>query len=275
MSRWATCAFVSLLWVTSMRVAAADSLWPMDRTFEANLGVFFLDTKTDVRLDATHTDRGTEVNLEDELGLDNRDRFRIDGYWRFLPRHKLRFMYFESNSDSSRRIEEQIEFGDQTFPLDAMVRLDFGVQIFEVAYEYSFLKRDNFELAGTIGLHNMSMKAGLLAAASSNIGFGGIDREATADKDGPLPVLGFRGLWAFGDHFYLDAQAQFFALEFDEYDGNLQDYKVSFNWLPMENLGVGIGYNRFTTRLDIERRSFLGTLRFEYGGPLLFFTGTF
>ncbi len=255
--------------------AVADPLWPLDRKFEANLGIFFLDTDTTVRLDASNRDVGTEVNLEDDLGLDKQDRFRIDGYWRFLPRHKLRFLYFDSSSASERSIQKEIEFGGETFPFEANVRVDFDVTIMELAYEYSFLKRDNLELAGTIGLHNLSVKAGLSAAAASNVGFGGIDREAKADGDGPLPVIGLRGVWALSDHFYFDAQAQFFALEFDEYDGSLQDYKLSFNWFPLKNLGVGVGYNQFTTKLDVDKTNFLGTLRLEYGGPLLFVTGAF
>ncbi|MBB6095185.1 hypothetical protein HNQ60_004075 [Povalibacter uvarum] len=267
------CIASSMLLLSS--VASADPLWPLDRKFEANLGVFFLDTDTTIRLDANNQDLGTQVNLEDELGLDSQDRFRIDGYWRFLDRHKLRFMYFDSSSSSSRNIEREIEFGDETFPLNAFVKVSFDVTIFELAYEYSFMKRDNFELSGTIGLHNLSIGARLLAEASSNQGAGGIDRDAKADGDGPLPVIGFRGVWALSDHFYFDAQAQFFALEFDEYDGDLQDYKISFTWMPIRNFGVGVGYNKFTTSLDVDKEHFNGTLRFEYGGPLLFITGAF
>ena len=253
----------------------ADPLWPLDDKFNISLGVFFLDTDTTVRLDGEGGRIGTEVNFERDLGLKAGDRFRIDGYWRFFDRHKLRFLYFNSSAGNSRTISREIDFGDTTFPLNVNIRSDLDVEIIELAYEYSFLKRDNLELAGTIGLHNLSVEAGLHADASSNGGLGGIDLEEAADGDGPLPVLGLRGVWALNDHFYFDAQAQFFAIEIDKYDGSLQDYKISFNWQPFEHFGIGIGYNDFSTNVDVDDEYFNGKLRFDYNGPLLFLTGAF
>jgi hypothetical protein len=255
--------------------AHADPLWPLDQKFNLSLGIFFLDTDTTVRLDGDAGRVGTEVNFERDLGLDTGDRFRIDGYWRFADRHKLRFLYFDSSSSNERSISRTIEFGDTTYPLNVNVRASFDVEIIELAYEYSFMKRDNFEVAGTIGLHNLSVAAGLHADASSNGSLGGVDLEETADGDGPLPVIGLRGIWALNDRFYFDAHAQFFALEFDQYDGNLQDYKVSFNWQPFRNFGVGIGYNAFSTHVDVDAEHFNGKLRFEYDGPLAFIVGAF
>jgi hypothetical protein len=75
-----------------------------------------------------------------------------------------------------------------------------------------------------------------------------------------------------GNNFYLDAQAQFFFLEIDNYDGSLQDYKLGVTWFPWNNVGIGIGYNEFVTRLDIEKDSFNGRLRVGYGGPLAYVT---
>jgi hypothetical protein len=134
------------------------------------------------------------------------------------------------------------------------------------------MRRDSFELSASIGLHNLEVSSILTAGASSNLGAGGIDVSASAEADGPLPVIGLHGVWAFSDHFYLDAQAQFFTLELDEYDGSLQDYKVSFVWQPTKYVGVGLGYNDFVTRLRVDASRFTGRLRFGYGGPLAFIT---
>ena len=37
-------------------------------------------------------------------------------------------------------------------------------------------------------------------------------------------------------------------------------------------VGIGVGYNEFVTRLDIEKDSFNGRLRVGYGGPLAYVT---
>jgi hypothetical protein len=254
----------------SHSAAHADRLLPLEQNFNLSAGVFVVDTNTRIRVDGETVDLGTDIDLDDTFGFEDQSRLRIDGYWRFADRHKVRFMYFGSRLEESRTIAEEIEFNDQIFPLNATVSAEFKTEIVELAYEYSFLRRDSFELAGTIGLHNLRVTATLNTVASSNIGAGGIDRSAEAKGDGPLPLVGLRALWAFSDHWFLDAQVQYFGLKFDEYDGSLQDLKLTFVWQPTKYFGLGVGYNDFSTRLDVDGDNFNGRLRLGYGGPLAF-----
>ena len=91
----------------------------------------------------------------------------------------------------------------------------------------------------------------------------------------PLPVLGLRGAWALPQDLWILAHAQFFALEIDDYDGDLQDYFAAVIWQPKRWLGVGIGYNRFTVDLDVGRRDFDGSLDWTYQGPMVFYSASF
>jgi hypothetical protein len=250
--------------------AHADRLLPLEQKFNLSAGVFVLDTDTRIRVDGENAEIGTDVNLDDEFGFGDQNRLRVDGYWRFFDRHKVRFMYFGSRSEESRSISEEIDFRGETFPVNATVRAEFKTQIFELAYEYSFMRRDSFELAGTFGLHNLEVTTSLSGEATSTVGAGGIDVSRTAKGNGPLPVIGIRTLWAFSDHWYMDFQAQYFGLQFDEYDGHLQDLKLTFVWQPTKYFGVGVGYNDFSTKLDVDGARFDGSLRFGYGGPLAF-----
>ena len=259
-----------LLGLGSVATVHADALSPLDRTFSIDAGVFFLDTKTTVRLDGS-SGKGTDVNFEDDLGLQSQDRFRIDGFWRFAERHKLRFMYFDASSDSSRTIDHEIHYGDSVYPVNALVTGRLNTTITEIAYEYAFMRRDNFELAGTFGLHNLKIKANLRYQGANSAA----DLDRSADGDGPLPVIGLRALWTISNHFYFDGQAQFFAVKIDQYDGRLEDWKANFVWQPLQHFGVGVGYNSFITRLKVDRNAFDGTLRWKYGGPMVFLTGSF
>lgn len=265
-------ALTAMLYACCVR---GEPLWPLEQTFQISAGAFLFDTDTTVRVDGTRGRLGTQIDMEDQFGFENQTRLRLDGYWRFADRHKVRFMYFASRAESERQIMEAIDFRDVTFPVHAFVRAEFDADVIELAYEYSFMRRDEFELAGTLGLHNLSVSANLSAGVSSALGAGGVDLHANAKGDGPLPVFGVRALWAFSDRLYLDAQAQFFVVEIDNYDGSLHDYKVALVWQPIRNLGLGIGYNDFVTRLDVEEERFTGRLRFEYGGALAFLTLAF
>jgi hypothetical protein len=259
--------------LTSM--AEADTLAPLAQDWRFDIGVFFLNTDTTVRVDGTGGATGSDVDLKHDFAFGNQHRIRLDGYWRFFERHKLRFMYFDSRSDADRTIDREIQFGDVSFPVNAFVHASVNAQILELAYEYSFLRSDSLELAGSFGLHNLRISTELSAAASSILGGGGVDLSSTADGNGPLPVIGLRFIWALNDQFYFDGQAQFFAVKIDTYDGSLQDYKVDFVWQPFKNFGMGVGYNDFAARLNVSTDPFNGKLKLGYGGPLVFITVAF
>lgn len=264
-------AVVAMCW----DAAHAERLWPVEQRVNLSLGAFMVDTDTRVRADGTANVRGTDINLDRTFGFGDQDRFRFDGYWRFAQRHKVRLMYFSSRSEESRTISEPIEFQGTTYPIDALVDARFNTDVLELAYEYAFLRRDSFEIAASLGLHNLKVSTRLRASASSTAGAGGLELSEEAKGNGPLPVLGLHGIWAFSDRLYLDAQAQFFGLKFDEYDGHLQDYKLTLVWMPIEHVGIGVGYNDFSTRLDVDADDFNGRLQFDYGGAIAFVTVAF
>ena len=147
----------------------------------------------------------------------------------------------------------------------------------QLSYDYAFLRRDNYELAGGIGVHylDMGLEASMRPlAAQGDQASRSLDEEATTQA--PLPVLGLRGLWRLPHDFYISAQVQYFYLEFDPYSGSLIDLKASLVWQLADHVGIGLGYNDFGFRFDIEdTRDFDGRLRWDYGGAIAFATFMF
>ncbi len=237
------------------------------------LGTFIVDTDTTVSLDG-EAGQGSRVDLEKTFGDDSATRIRLDAYWRFAERHKIRAMVFNARADRTRILDEEINWGDEVFPVSASVTLERDFDIYELAYEYAFLHRENWELTGSAGLHWTSLKIALAADLTTP---GGGTRAASdsGNLDLPLPVLGLRGLWNPGGDFWIDASAQVFSLSFDEYDGRLTDYRLAALWQPLQWLGIGLGYNLFKVDLDVEKDRFRGSLEWQYDGPQLFLSGTF
>lgn len=252
--------------------AQAEGLNPLDDRFSLSLGTFLLQTKTEIRVDGT-TGRGTQFDTERDLGIQDSDRFRADGYWRFAERHKLRLLYFDTKNSSTRTLQRDLNIGDTTFPLNLTIDSSFETRVAEVAYEYAFLRREKYEISGTIGVHDLRFDLNIAARQQGNMQTAQLSREA--DASGPLPVIGLRGVWRFHPNFYLDAQAQFFKISIDPYDGRLADYNASLVWTPFEHFGIGAGYNEFVTRLDVTADRFDGTLRWRYGGARIFVIGSF
>lgn len=257
-------------------LAADDTPSILTDQFQLSLGTFVLNSDTEVRFDGD-TSIGTPIDWENTFGGGDQTRFRVDGHWRFgdSGRHKARFMWFSSSRDGSKTIDDEIEFGGEVFPVDAKVDAEFSFDIYELSYEYAFLKREDYEVAGSIGVHYTSLSASLSAKAATSNGSLAADIEREGNVDAPLPVIGLRGLWALPHNFFVDAGAQFFALSIDEYDGNLQDYRVMVTWQPKKWLGIGLGYNQFSVDVDVDADKFNGSLDWTYSGPLLSYSAVF
>jgi hypothetical protein len=249
---------------------------PLDDTFALSLGAFVLNTSTTVRADGSAgaglpVEVGTPIDVERQLGVGDRTSFRLDGYWRFFDRHKIRVMYFDESRSAQKTITDEIVFRGQTYPVNTQVSTRFDTVVGEIAYEYAFLRGEHYELAGSVGIHDLTFKLQLSAVGQT------LNQQASAraDVNGPLPVLGVHYVWEFYPRWSLDAMFEFFALKFDQYDGNLQDYTATVFYMPWKNFGFGAGWNEFRTSLSINNSAYDGNLNWTYGGVRLFFRASF
>jgi hypothetical protein len=255
-------AFATLLPLMSLP-ATADPL--LDEGVTVSLGSFAMDTTTVFRVDGT-SGSGDEVDAERDLGLTDQSRFRFDMTWRFAENHKLRALWFNNDRTAQRVLAQTIVVGDDTYPAGTTVTTTVNTDILELAYEYAFWRGDDYEITGSAGLHTVTFFYDI---------DGPSDTPSEADATGPLPVFGARGMWRYGSSWYLEAQAQYFGLEFGGIKGRLDDYKASVTYMFGDHLGVGAGWNQFTMRITATESEFDGIFQWRYGGPMLFLTGAF
>ena len=265
-------------------LAVALALWgscaayanPLDDTFALSIGAFVLSTNTTVRADGSAgaglpVEIGTPIDVERQLGIGDRTSFRLDGYWRFFERHKIRVMYFDESRSAQKSLTDEIVFRGQTYPVNAQVSTRFDTGVLELAYEYAFLRGEHYELAGSVGIHDLSFKLQLTAVGQTV----NQQQSARADVNGPLPVFGAHYVWEFYPRWSLDAMFQFFTLKYQQYDGNLQDYNASVFYMPWKNFGFGAGWNEFRTNVNIDNSAYDGNLTWRYGGVRLFFRASY
>jgi hypothetical protein len=249
---------------------------PLNDTFDLSLGAFILSTHTTVRADGSPgpgapIEVGTPIDVERQLGISDRTSFRLDGYWRFAERHKVRLMYFDESRSGQQTITDEIIFRGETYPINTQISAQFDTRVLELAYEYAFMRGEHYELAGSIGIHELTFKL-QLSAAGQNVNQ---QQSARADVNGPLPVIGVHYVWEFYPKWSLDAMFQFFALKFQQYDGNLQDYNATVFYMPWKNFGFGAGWNQFRTSVNVDNASYDGHLQWRYGGVRLFFRASY
>ena len=269
-------AITGVLLVSSAAAAADESPNLLTDSFQVALGSFVLTSEPTIQLKG-ETGNGDRVNFDEALGGGDSQRIRLDSFWRFgdSGRHKIKAIAFDMSRDNSKTWNRDIEWGGDIYPVGVKVDAEFSFTVIEVAYEYAFLKRDKYELDGSIGLHYTDMSASLKAKAEVSGGQLEGDISNSASVAAPLPVIGLRGIWDLSHNFWLDATAQYFALSIDDIDGSLQDYRVLVTWQPKKWLGIGIGYNRFKLDVDVNKDDFNGVLDWTYSGPMIFYSASF
>ena len=131
---------------------AAEAPSLLEEPFLLTLGTYVVESDTEATLNGSGS-VGDRVNWEQTFGGGDVTRFRVDGQWRFADRHKLRALWFNSSRDGARTLDGDISWGGEIFPVDARVRGEANFDVIELAYEYSFLRRDTFEVSASAGLH--------------------------------------------------------------------------------------------------------------------------
>lgn len=250
------------LWIAFGAPAAIAQTDDYDK-FSVSLGVFFTDRESDTRFDSSVGAPKTNVDLEEELGLDKSDSvFRVDGHYRFANSHQINFSVFDLSRSASTQIQADINWNGTVFLLDTIVDSDFDLTIYKVAYTWRFMQREEGYLGLTGGLYIANFDMRLDAQSTSQLENEG----ATA----PLPVLGLRGEYDFSEKWSVHADAEFFALEYGDFDGSLYDIYAGLDYGFSKHVAIGLGINSVKMDLGLTKTNFTGDLDWQYEGALLY-----
>lgn len=257
------CASIIALLLPAASVLADESENEDFNKLSISLGVFFTDRESTSRLKGSVGNPGTPIDLEGDLGLNRNDNvFRIDGYYRFNDRHRIDVSVFDLSRDKTRVIDEEIEWGDTIYPIDARIKAEFDVAIYKLAYTWSFMRREKGYLGLTAGLY-----IGSFGASLRETQLGSVESDSLT---APLPVFGLRGEYELSEKWTLRASSEIFAIEYEEYDGRLVDSYIGVDYQLWDSAAIGLGINSVTLDIDVDRPKFDGNFDWRYDGGFLF-----
>ena len=231
--------------------------------FSLSLGVFVTDRNTDTRLDGDVPGSGTDVDLENDLGFANSSSvFRVDGYFRFNEAHRLDFSAFDLSRNASKQIERDIEWDGVIYPVDVQVDASLDLNIYKLAYTWSFLRREQGYLGASLGLY--------VADIGTSIAADSLGLSSSSGLTAPLPVIGLRGQYDFAEKWSFRASAEIFAIDYDQFSGNLRDIYAGVDYQLTDHVAVGLGINSVGLDVGVDKLNFNGNLNWRYDGGLLF-----
>lgn len=251
--------------------------------FVFTFGGFVVISNINGSLSGSANTSDQNIDFDKRFGTDaDQTRLRAEVLWRITPRQHLRFSYFNNDVQHTQPIVQQFAWGDYTFSAGGEVSAEVKSRVYELDYEFAFLRRPNYAIVAGAGIHfeDLTLKLAGNASLTVDTPTGPVEHAATFTTrsnsvPAPLPVLGIRGDWAVSPRIYLDASAQVFALSYQGINGNWSDLRAGATWMFSDHFGIGMSYDRFAVHADLSKVSFTGRLNFGYRGVLISVKGGF
>jgi hypothetical protein len=234
---------------------------PVDK-FRLAIGGYAI-ARYDSNISMSDPDLGTgiSINPQDTLGIDTENTvLRIEGYYRFRPKHALTYSWYSINSTGSKTIDEEISWIDPdgnpiTIPVGAQVNSILDYDIFKVGYLWSFHHSDKVELGVGAGLHITRLTMALDASTLSK------DALQNVNTTVPLPVLSFVLNYNVTPTFGWYLKTEAFALNFDNWSGTYRDTTLGMEYRAWKHVALGAGLS--SNALDLDEQGSNYHLRFN------------
>jgi len=248
--------------------------------YQFSVGTFVVGSNLKSTFDGTAVGSGDQVDFAHTFDM-NKDytRFRLDGLWRITPKHHVHFVWFQNNITRTRTLDKDLAWGDYTFQANAEVSAESKLGVYELTYEYAFIRKPTLEVAAGAGIHMMNMSILLKGNATYTDANGDIQpaefSTSNSNLPAPFPVIGARATWAVTPTIFIEPELQWFAFHYDAYNGNWWDARVAAKWMFTRHWGVGLGYDAFHVNVTVDKASFNGNVTLGYSGGQLMIVGSY
>ena len=242
------------------------------RRFKITAGAFFPSNNTQVEVGNNSGTFGNLIDFEKDLGFDkNTTSFAGAFEWRISRRSRLSAEYFYLRRTSTKTLERTIEFGDNTYPINATVSAFMDNEIYRITYGYAFISKPKYEIGALIGAHILLGDVGLrLEGATAQVEY-----RDSFDFTAPLPDVGVWGEFVLGRKVGLYANANYFALKVNDIDGRIWSYNLSILYNVYQNFSLTAGYTGLNIRVDAQKERLNGFFKWGYNGPSITATYAF
>jgi hypothetical protein len=244
---------------------AEDYLSPTEERVRLSLGVIHTNNSTDMQLDSSTGVIGTQINAEDQFGLDKENfepKFQV--MVRVEERHRLRFDYFSLDRTGNVTINEPIIFRDVTLEPGDPLNSNLSIRTLSITYEYSFLHSEKYEVAATLGVTDTDISArARVTTATRHV-------NQTEDQAGPFPTAGLDATYVISKRFYVDGRAEYMHVNLDNLVGSLGFFEFDALYRLRPNISFAAGYNIVRANLSSTQAAQSGFFNINTGGPEIF-----
>ncbi len=206
---------------------------------------------------------GISIDPQDALGISvDNSVLRIEGYYRFHPKHALTYSWYSINSTGNKTIDKQLEWVSPggtpvTIPLGAQVTSSLDFDVFKVGYLWSFHHTNKVELGVGAGLHITRLTVGL----DANITVPPNQFLRNVNTTVPLPVVSLVLKYNVTPRFHWYLKTEAFAIKFENWVGSYRDATLGMEYRVWKHLALGAGLS--SNSLELAENDAEYRLRFD------------
>jgi len=239
--------FVALVLAAAAPAEAQRDFEPLFDKFNFKLAGSWVGLTTEIRLDSELLGRGTTLNFEDDLALDSGKTIPTVAFeWQIARKHKLGVRWQDITRDSSAQALTEIQWGDETIPIDANITLGFDISQAFIDYTYYPWVKDRWAAGFGFGLRAMDIQATLAWQEQNEQEEGSTDVKGTA----PLPYFYFEYRRLFSDNWRFITGLGWLYLKIDDIEGGQWIGRAGIEYLAGKRWSFGAAINLATADVD-------------------------
>jgi hypothetical protein len=235
--------------------------------FSVTAGASAANFDTNVRIDPEQTNEaGTVVSFERDLGLEDSQTVRRLGLqWRPLTRHELTWVDFSADRNGFEQIDREIQFGDDTYPIRALVTSELDIGYTSVSYTYWARLTERNGIGVSIGVAGLSFDASVIAETEDQT----VTFSERAATDVPVALAGLQGRVALMDRLHAEGSVSTLPrVTIEGYTGDALTGNARLEYRALPWLGIGAAYSYFRLNVDVAQTDELhGSLDMTIQGP--------
>jgi len=239
---------------------------PLDE-FSMRVGGFVTHLDTTIRADDPSGRRGTEVDFERELGLDDRDVIEFIGMaWRPWRRHEFGLNYFHETLSGGRRLERELVFRGELFEVNAAVYSALTLESFEFHYTYWAYMSERLALGLRLGHLDYRIATRIEVLASDSDDPLQPRLRVTTSNTIPAPSIGIDLNVALAEKWRFNASVGWLEADLDRVSPLITTARAGLEYLAWERVGVWADFALNRVRADYRGDTLGGKIEIREGG---------
>lgn len=266
---------LALLGMTGTVIAqeSTDTHPQMRSDWWVDLGGFYPQRKFVLSAQGNVSGENEEYEFGRRLGLSERDPlFEAQVGWQFGEKWGVAAQYFNSAKDARETLSEDVEWEDVIYEVGAELRAGTELSVTRVVFSRQFIDRGPHDLRIAAGLHLLDLSA-FIAGQARVDDMTSEFRKSENSVSAPLPNIGAWYRYSPSKKWLFTFRADWLEATIDDVTGSITNLTAAANYSVLDNVGVGLGFQRFGLDVEIKSQNWRGTADLTFSGPTFYISG--